>query len=264
MGLTRHILTLAGVVAAAVVICGIARADDKPKDEKKKADLPLVQLAKPLGLAAGSTQKITLRGEHLDDVTEIKFDNGSVTAKVLSKGAAPAQDQNAPKKLGPTQVEIELKAADDLPAKELSGVVVTPAGQSAFTILVAAKVSLVAAQPFSSGGFRGATPLKIGQCIDATIDHPKAVHTFEVTANAGEKFEAEVFAARRGSTLDSLLTAYDAKAHQIAVSDDIAGSTDSKLSLTMPGDGVLYLSVMDAQDRGSAEHVYRLVLRPVK
>ena len=56
---------------------------------------------------------------------------------------------------------------------------------------------------------------------------------------AGQRLVCEVLAARHGSALDSLLTLYDADGRQVATNDDTAGSTDSRLEVTLPRDGAV-------------------------
>jgi hypothetical protein len=89
------------------------------------------------------------------------------------------------------------------------------------------------------------------------------VDVFRFDGNAGQKVICEVFAARFGSPLDSILTLYHAKGGQLASNDD-EGSTDSRLEITLPKKGVYYLSLIDAHDQGGPAHVYRLVVRLAK
>ncbi len=119
-------------------------------------------------------------------------------------------------------------------------------------------------EPYEGGGFRDALPIELDRAYDGVIDRAKLVHVFRIDGAAGQKIQAEVLAGRRGSCLDSLLTAYDGQGHTLAVNDDFAGSTDSQLTLNMPADGPIFLTVIDAYDQGSPEHVYRLIVRTAR
>ena len=59
---------------------------------------PKVLLAIPLGMAAGTTKKIVIRGSLLDGATEVKFPDSRITAKILSKGKANLPDKADPKR----------------------------------------------------------------------------------------------------------------------------------------------------------------------
>ena len=67
--------------------------------------------------------------------------------------------------------------------------------------------------------------------------------------------------ARFGSPLDSMLTLYDADGRVVAANDDADGTADSRVEATLPRAGAYYISVVDANDVGSAANVYRLVIR---
>jgi hypothetical protein len=77
-----------------------------------------------------------------------------------------------------------------------------------------------------------------------------------VSAKAGQKIRAEVIAARRGSAVDGILTAFDTSGRLLATSDDAADSVDPILSLTAPADGDYLIVVQDAHDRGGGTHPY--------
>ena len=82
---------------------------------------------------------------------------------------------------------------------------------------------------------------------------------FRITAKAGQRLSAKVFAARLGSPLDSLLTLYDEHQRVIAMNDDAGPeSPDSSLSLTLPRDGTYYISLTDAMGNGGAMFPYLL------
>lgn len=223
-------------------------------------------LACPLGIAAGATSNIVIRGTLLDGVTEVKFPDSHITAKILSKGKAKLPDKADPKALGDTQVEVEVTVPADsaVPAEaaasEAKFVVVCPAGTTPpHALLIAAKGTLVADK--KGVGFADAQPLSPGQAIDGAIEHPKQVHVYRIEGRAGQKIVAEVFAARVGSPLDSLLTLYDPRGNIVGSNDDFAGSSDSRLEITLPAAGPYYLSLVDAFDQGGPLHVFRLTLR---
>ena len=116
----------------------------------------------------------------------------------------------------------------------------------------------------SAGAQRVTLPL----IVNGRIDRPGDVDVFCFAGRAGQQIIAEVKARRLGSPLDSALKLTDATGQQIAFNDDYedkgAGLTthhaDSRLSASLPTDGLYYLYLVDEQQQGGAAHGYRLHL----
>jgi hypothetical protein len=115
-----------------------------------------------------------------------------------------------------------------------------------------------------------AQPLGLPVIVNGRVDRPGDWDVFRFTGRAGSELVAEVFARRLNSPLDSVLKLTDADGRQLALNDDHedkgAGLTthhaDSRISLTLPADGIYYLWLGDAQHQGGAEYDYRLHLGP--
>src|SRR5439155_2829501 len=71
-----------------------------------------------------------------------------------------------------------------------------------------------------NGGFHQAQSVSFGKTIQGVIGEAKDVDVFKFEAKAGTEITAEVFAARYGSLLDSILTLYDDHTHLMSPSDD--------------------------------------------
>jgi hypothetical protein len=247
------------VFLALLVLAGAFAQDKKPP----KKDGPRVIMAIPLGAAPGTTTKITIRGLKLDQATAIRFQDARATARILSKGTAPVPDKNAGQ-VGDTQLVAEVTLPSGKPAGPVTFVVVTPAGETApHRLLVETDVSVVAEKE-PNNGFRQAQKINVPQAVDGIIQHAKDVDVFRFEGKAGQKLVCEVLAARFGSGLDSLLTLYDNAGRELASNDDMEGSTDSRLEVTLPKTGSYYLSLQDAHDLGGPAHVYRLMVRTAK
>lgn len=104
--------------------------------------------------------------------------------------------------------------------------------------------------------------------INGRIDRSGDVDVFCFAGRAGQQVVAEVKARRLDSSLDSALKLTDATGQQIAFNDDHedkgAGLTthhaDSRLSTTLPADGLYSLYLVDEQQQGGTAHGYRLHL----
>jgi hypothetical protein len=184
-----------------------------------------------------------------------------VTHKIVSQGKANVPDKN-PDKVGDTQVVVDVT----LPAEQktpVSFVVVTEQGATKpHQLLVDVSAPLVKEKE-PNDGFRQAQPVQIPQIVEGAIERPRDVDVYRIDGKAGQRLLIEVQAARHGSPLDGQLTLYDAKGQEVAGNDDHGGSLDPRLEVTLPRDGVYYLSLLDAHDTGSPLHVYRLVVRPL-
>ena len=252
------------------IACGIALlagaaaaiAQEKKKEEDKT---PRVVMATPLAVAPGGAATVRVRGLRLADATEVRATGATVAIK--SKGKADVAQGAMPAEAGDTQVEVELT----VPAQSKPGavplVVVTPAGETKPYELAVIDAGALAAEKEPNDGFRQGQELAPGKTVSGTVQGGDDVDVYRFEARSGQKFAAEVVAARRGSALDSLLTLYDAAGHTLASNDDTtpAGdgtrSADSVLSFQCPTDGVYYLAVTDANARGGASHPYLLTVK---
>jgi hypothetical protein len=102
--------------------------------------------------------------------------------------------------------------------------------------------------------------------VNGRIDPPSDQDVFCFEGRAGEAIVAEVDARKLDSPLDSLLRLTDAAGKQLALNDDFVEKetglsthhADSMLTATLPADGLYYLHLRDAQQKGGPEYAYRL------
>jgi hypothetical protein len=232
-----------------------AFAQDKKKTDKKKPE-PRIVVTIPLGVPAGKTTRLTIRGSGLDKATDVELEHG--TAKIVSKGAAAVPDKN-PDKVGDSQVVVDVTVE----AKQLDGTVavtiVTPEGTTRpHKLLVGA--ALPEKEP--NEGFKQSQEIQLPAVIEGTIERPKDVDVFRFIGKKGQKLSAEVLAHRYGSPLDAMLTLYNATGQQLAFNDDLGPETrDARIDVVLPADGEYYLALIDAHDAGSAVHAYRLIMK---
>jgi hypothetical protein len=221
----------------------------------KPADVPKIAVASPLGVVVGTTTKVTLRGQKLDAVSEVRCQAPTAKAKLLSKGTAG----DIPR-IGNTQAEIELTLPADFSASTVTVTLLNAAGESNAHRLIVDRAPVVAEKE-PNNGFAQAQPIALGQTVAGAIERGFDVDVYRFEGKAGQRITAEVFASRYGSALDSLLTLYTGDGQTIAANDDLdTTTTDSRLEATLPRDGSYYLVLVDANDRGGPAHVYRLSL----
>jgi hypothetical protein len=252
------------------------RAEEAPPEP------PRIALSSPFAAAPGSTTKLIIRGWKLDQATDVRCLISGATVKVLSKGAAPVPGRQEAKQVGDTQIEIELTLpaaatgskdaspeAATAPSDQDRGqgiraagcelVVVSPEGESSPYRLLLGAASPVVTETEPNDGFNQAQPVESSQTIDGSTHGDRNVDVFRFEAAAGQMVTAEVFAARYGSALDSLLTLYDDRSTPVATSDD-TDTPDSRVMYRVPRTGRYFLVLQDAHDRGGPAHPWRLVL----
>lgn len=246
---------------ADVFMFGVFLATLLAAEPKKAAPKPLpkVIVAAPLGLAPGVKTRLNLRGLRLDTATEVRCQEPKATAKLLktSKVGVPTpQDLN---RLGDTQIEAEVTLPADYPNRTVTVSVLTPSGESpAHVLLIESERVLAEKEP--NNGFRQAQAITLPQEVGGRIDANKDVDLFRFEGKSGQRVTIEVFAARYGSPLDAILTLYDGEGRILASCDDLAGSADPRLKVTLPRNGVYFVGVIDANDEGGPTHLYRLGL----
>jgi hypothetical protein len=246
---------------ALLVLMTVPLARAQPKQKPAPKDQPKVLLALPLGVPAGATTRITLRGLKLDAATAVRFPDSKITAKVVSKGKAAVPAKQEPNRVGNTQAQLDVTVPPGYPAGLVALVVAAPSGDSgSYRLFVDATPALAEKEP--NNGFKVAQPIEVPQVVHGTIATALDVDTFRFEGKAGQRLVLEVFAARHGSALDSVLTLYDERGEKLAENDDLPDSTDSRLEVTLPRNGRYYLCIQDAHDQGGPAHVYRLVVRP--
>ncbi len=238
----------------------VAAQDKKPE----KKDPPKVTVLFPLGVPAGATTKVIVRGVKLDEAKELRFADEKVTAKILKKSKVPLPPKADLNVVGDSMLEVEVTLPEGLDATPLAFKVETPVGDTAdHKLLVNGNIPVVAEKE-PNNGFKQAQPVQVPHMIDGAIGQGQDVDVFRIEGTAGQKLNCEVLAARHGSALDSILTLYDADGRIVASNDDHDGSTDSRIEVVLPAAGAYYLSLQDAHDQGGAAYVYRLVIDTAK
>ena len=103
------------------------------------------------------------------------------------------------------------------------------------------------------------TEVKLPVTINGRIFPRQNIDSWTVTLKKGQTVSCEVYAARLGSPLDSLLEIVDPNGRVIADNDDTFGS-DSFVRFTAPIDGKYQVRIRDANFKGGQAYVYRLTL----
>ena len=246
---------------ACALVAVLARGEEKKKDDKKET--PKVLLISPFSVIGGKPNTLRIRGLKLAEAIEVHVEAAGVPipATIKEKGKVEPIKPFDAAKTGDTRIVLELNMPEGIAATELSIVVVTKAGNTEPRPVLVLNAATTIEEKEPNGGFREAQEIKWGQTLRGTISDSSDVDVFKFQAKSGQRIVAEVDAARHGSPLDSLLTLYDDKGHELASNDDSEVGADSILQFKIPSDGVYLLCLSDANGVGSEAHGYLLHLR---
>ncbi|HSI34304.1 MAG: PPC domain-containing protein [Phycisphaerae bacterium] len=251
-------LRIAIAIGAAVVLARVPpSAADKPEPKK---DVPKITCVAPLAVVPGKTSTIRLRGVGLDQATGFAIaDLPAEALKLKEKKKSEPPKPFEAARIGDTELTADATIPKDAKPGPRAVTVTTPAGTTAaFEILIIDPATAVDEKE-PNGGFKQAQPIAPGHTVIGLIDAEKDVDVFRIEAKAGRTIVARVRAASAGSPLDPALTLYDANGRTLATADDASATDrDADLRFKVPADGVYYLCLQDANDRGTPVHAYRL------
>jgi hypothetical protein len=236
-------------------------SQDKKEPDKKTEPPPKVLYAVPLVATPGAKQKLVLRGRNLGAVKEIKvIGTADAKAKVLGAKGVGVPNNYPGDRVGDSEVDIELDVPAGTKPGSLKLVAVNAGGESnAYTLLLRDDLPAVAERE-ENGGFDTAQKIPFPCAVEGTIKAERDVDVFRFEGRKGAKVKVDVQAARFGSPLDGFLTVYDADRRILASADDVAGSPDPAVTVTLPRDGTYFVSLLDAHDLGGGNFGYRLVV----
>lgn len=240
------------IAVAVLVLCALQDNKKAPADPK-----PHISMALPLAAGPGTT-KITLRGLHLDQATEVKAEGAKVSIK--SKGKAEVPKETDPALYGDTKAELEIVLPADFAGDKIALVAVHPKGEATYDLKVLGKDRLVPEKE-QNGGFATAQAVEAGQWIQGAVSAAMDVDVFKIAGKKGETWAVEIEAQKRGSVLDPLLTLHGSTGAVVATADDADASRDPSLKVTLPADGTYYVTVIDAHNAGGGTHAYLLHVR---
>lgn len=252
---TVRLLTSAAtfLLATSSLVC----AQDKKAEDKS----PKVVVAVPLGIVAGKTNTVEIRGLNLDTTKALHFTDAAVTARIASKGKAEVPQNQKKERFGDTQVKAEIFVPADFKGDEAAFTIETPDGKSAPAKLAVLRSGAFVEESEDNGGFAKPQSVTLPTTVRGRIQSAQDVDVFAFEGKAGQRVTAEVLAARLGSPLDATVTLWNTSNTLLASADDSPGDRDPRLAFTLPAAGRYFLVVQDAHDAGHAAHGYLLRLR---
>ena len=242
------------LILLCLTILSGAHADDKdkPKPEVKGTSL--------LALRAGQTATLFVYGDNLAPTT--------ITAKpplVVKMGEVKDTDADTAKARGGAkkQVAVEVSAPADCPPDVYELTLVHEGDQkptARIAIVAPAGAEMEVKRPNAT--FAQAMPLPADAtsvAVTGALTGGDTADLFRFTAKAGETWEITVLAGRAGSPLDPIVRVRDARRIPLALAagDD---KKDRRLTFRAPAEGVYFVELTDAENRGGPTFVYRLTV----
>lgn len=248
-------------VAALWSVQGLAEGQ---KPEAKKPEPPAIAVVLPLGVEAGSRQKLTLRGLNVTNATAVRLTGltPTLTGEIKDRGVAAKIDGFDTKRVGDQRLEVELSLPANTPTgTNIALVVVSPDGESQpFPLFVAAAGQIIGEKE-PNNGFREAGALDDGKTVRGALETLTDVDVFRCELKAGQTLRAKVVAERLGATLDATLSLYDAQGRLLTSNDDAQGSgRDPLLEFKAPSAGRYLLAVSGVTEKAGAAAVYLLTV----
>lgn len=248
-------------VAALWSVQGLAEGQ---KPEAKKPEPPAIAVVLPLGVEAGSRQKVTLRGLNVTNATAVRLTGltPTLTGEIKDRGVAAKIDGFDTKRVGDQRLEVELSLPANTPTgTNIALVVVSPDGESKpFPLFVAAAGQIIGEKE-PNNGFREAGALDDGKTVRGALETLTDVDVFRCELQAGHTLRAKVVAERLGATLDATLSLYDAQGRLLTGNDDAQGSgRDPLLEFKAPSAGRYLLAVSGVTEKAGAAAVYLLTV----
>lgn len=259
---TRFHACRVGIRCLVACLVGMGLRAEEPAKDKPKAEPPVVRLVQPIGVEAGAKVRLKVRGQRFDGTNTVRVAgwDGAGRLPVLSQGEAKAVSGVDPARIGDRQIEVELTVpAGAAPGTNALLWVSGSAGESQAFPLLVLPAAAVTGEKEPNDGFRtapGATlPIRLRGAMEAKGD----VDVFRVELKSGKRFRGEIQAARWMSTLDAMLTVYDARFAVVASVDDALGR-DPLVEFEVKDSGEYFVAVSYANDQAAPTHEYVLFM----
>lgn len=106
--------------------------------------------------------------------------------------------------------------------------------------------------------FENAYAAQLPLRVRSTIASPRQSDYFRFTTSKGKSYRVKVVAREFGSSLDPVITVYDATQKQIVQQDDVGNDRDSVTIVKAPSDGDCFIQVSDFHRFGGDRFAYVL------
>ena len=233
------------------------------KDKKETPPKPIFAL--PLAVTPGKPTKLTLRGQRLDTVTEIRVQEPKSTGKVLGKGRkVGVGNQQSAEVVGDSEIDVEVTVPPEVAGGLLGISLINPGGEGKPCMVAINDDTPRVTETEPNDGFKQAMPVTAPVIVEGGFKQGQDADVYRLEAKAGEEFTITVQAKRLGSPTEVLLTLFNADGRAIATGEIKGDNPDPVIHVKISKDGPCLISLMEANDQGGPIFNYRLVVRKAK
>ncbi len=252
------------------VSIGMAASSEHPTGNRTTP--PMLSSVYPVGLSRGTTVEVNIDGLNLTNTSGIFFSEPGVTGKIVRVKELPDQAETRLGSNGtPSTVDV-----GPLPPRNQVTVEVTitpeanigPLGFRLQTPLGTTPEGKMLVEPYygeSPDSEPNDTPEQAFECflptiLAGTISKPGDVDYFKVKVDAGQQLVFQNGAALIGSSLQAVVTIFDADQHIVGEYGNHGGRSAVTFAHKFEKAGAYYIRVSDYQETGKSGHYYRILV----
>lgn len=205
--------------------------------------LPRLLTTKPMGGQVGTSLEITISGENMEDVEQLRFSHPGITAKhKLSADGVPVPNQYV------------VTIADDCPLGIHEARVMTRLGVSSSRVFNVNELPEITVATKNTS-LEQAVTLELNSICNAAMTK-QAIDHYKFQAQQGQRIVVDCAAKGIDSKLTPVVIVADEKGQDLIVE-----RRGGVIDFTVPQTGTYVVKVHDLTFDGSAYHFYRLALR---
>jgi hypothetical protein len=262
-----HVRSLAAFVAAAAVgLC--ARITDHPTGPRMTP--PTLNAVSPVGVARGTTIEMTVEGLNLARASAVYFSEPGIKGTILRVKELPdlsdirlgSNGTPSTVDVGPlpprNQVTVEVEVSPDAPVGPVAFRLLTPLGTSPEGRFLVEPYYGESPDREPNDTPETAVETYLPAIFTGTISKPGDVDYFKIDVKAGTELTFENGGAEIGSTLQPVVTIFDADQKVIGEYGNHGGMSARMFSQKFEKGGTYYVRVGDYLESGKKSNFYRI------
>lgn len=232
------------------------------QQKEKKDPPPRPLFAMPLAIDPGKSTKLTLRGQNLDTVSDIRVQEPKSTGKIIGKGRkVGVGNQQSAEIVGDSEIDVEILVPKEVAGGLLGISLIGPGGESKPCVVAINDETPRVVEKEPNDGFKQAMPVSVPMVIEGGFKQAQDVDVFRLEAKANEEYSIAIQSKRLGSPAEVLMTVYNAEGRTISTGEVTSDNPDQSINISVTKEGVYFISLLEANDQGGNIFNYRLVVR---
>src|SRR5690349_17422304 len=246
-----------------------AASTDRPTGNRTTP--PTLNAVNPVGIARGTTVEMTVEGLNLARASAIYFSEPGVTGKILRVKELPdlsdvrlgSNGTPSTIDLGPlpprNQVTVEVEVSPDAEIGAVRFRLQTPLGTSPEGRFLIEPYYGESNDKEPNDSIDTAVETFLPAILTGTISKPGDVDYYKIHVNAGQQVMFLNGAAQIGSTLQPVVTIFDADEKVVKQFGASGGMDAVRFAHRFSKTGVYYVKIADYQESGKSSNFYRFI-----